>query len=225
MSKYSILSTKKLPYNLRQFLLNADLLVVEADFISTRPIFFTMPAKSPMVFTSKNAVIAFLNHPQHIDFLGEQAYCVGQSTKHLLEQVGFRVIAAENASQLVDVLSKENLSRLTFFSGNLRLDILPEGIRKTEIEWVEVQVYETALSPVQIKNPLDGILFFSPSGVRSFLQLNSLSNQVCFCIGATTASELESLSNHIVIANHATAENVVAKCIHYFQQQKQVSNT
>lgn len=206
---------------MRQFLLNADLLVVEADFIATTPTSFNMPSKSPLAFTSKNAVTAFLSHPQHTAFLGEQAFCVGHSSKSLLDEAGFSVIAAENASQLVDLLALKALTKLTFFSGNFRLDTLPDGLKKMKVELVEVQVYQTVLLPVYINKPVEGVLFFSPSGVQSFLESNTLTNQVCFCIGATTANELQRITDNIIIANHATVENVVARCVQYFSNQYQ----
>jgi len=37
----------------------------------------------------------------------------------------------------------------------------------------------------------DGILFFSPSAVESYLKSNTIKDEMCFCIGETTAEALE----------------------------------
>ena len=79
-------------------------------------------------------------------------------------------------------------------------------------------MYRTDLTPVKIESKVDGILFFSPSGVKSYLKENTITNQVCFCIGTTTAKELEKTTKNVVIANQPTVENTIIQCINYFNQ-------
>ncbi|RUA10893.1 MAG: uroporphyrinogen-III synthase, partial [Flavobacteriia bacterium] len=59
----------------------------------------------------------------------------------------------------------------------------------------------------------DGILFFSPRGIQSFLLENTVKNSTLFCIGETTASEAKKHSEKIVIANKPTVENVLVQAI------------
>jgi uroporphyrinogen-III synthase len=64
---------------------------------------------------------------------------------------------------------------------------------------------------------MDSILFFSPSGVSSYVKKNSITDEICFCIGNTTAKAVEKYSKNIVIANQPTVENVIIQCINYYK--------
>ena len=106
-------------------------------------------------------------------------------TKDLLTQNGFNVIAyTDYASDLAEIIAlvykKENY---TFFSGNLRRDVLPTILKENKITFNEIEVYETNLTPKKISSKFDGILFFSPSAVESYLKLNTIKDEICFCIG------------------------------------------
>ncbi|WP_316932780.1 uroporphyrinogen-III synthase [Chryseobacterium sp. Hurlbut01] len=54
----------------------------------------------------------------------------------------------------------------------------------------KVTVYETEELNPEISEKYHAIVFFSPSGVRSFAKNNSLENMVVFSIGETTSKEL-----------------------------------
>ena len=73
------------------------------------------------------------------------------------------------------------------------------------------------LKPHQIKESFDGVLFYSPSGVNSFLENNTLGNKTCFCIGTTTAKALENKTKNIVIASQPTVEHVIDEVIKYYK--------
>ena len=79
------------------------------------------------------------------------------------------------------------------------------------------EVYETILTPYKINFPLDGILFFSPSGVESYLQENKIEDENCFCIGNTTAEALKYVTPNRIIANQPKMESVVMKCIENYK--------
>ena len=78
-------------------------------------------------------------------------------------------------------------------------------------------VYETKQKSYKINQAFDGILFFSPSGVKSFLENNALDNKTCFCIGTTTAKALENRTKNIIIASQPTVENVIDEVIKYYK--------
>jgi uroporphyrinogen-III synthase len=216
-----VLSTKKLQPNHRQYLLNAGLAVVEADFITIQytPFEFNTIHQN-FIFTSQNAFKSFLQNGQAGDYKSHSVFCVGSKTKEAIEKAGFNVSAfAEYAESLSDIIIKEYAGEsFTFFSGSMRRDTLPDALANAGIGANEIEVYETVLSPQKINAPLDGILFFSPSGVESFLKENSIGNAVCFCIGNTTAAALEDITPTIVIANKPTVENVVVQCVNYYRE-------
>lgn len=217
-----ILSTKKLLPNQKQYLLSAGFSVVEADFIGIKHLDFTLNQVGEfLIFTSQNAVESVLRNKEHQKILHKRCFCVGEKTKALLEENGFVVlVSADYAAELASTIcNKYQKQTFTFFSGNLRRDILPEALQLAQVEFEEIPVYETVLTPTEITAPLDGILFFSPSAVEGFSQLNKITDQTCFCIGRTTAETVEKYSENIVIANQPSIENVIAQCIHYYKNQ------
>lgn len=214
-----ILSTKKLLPNQKHFLLNANFAVIEADFIEIKNKEFHINKNSSnLLFTSQNAVKSFLENEKANDFKENKIFCVGLKTKALLEKNGFKVVvskeyASELAEVIIDTFSKESF---TFFSGNLRRETLPEALKKANIYLEEIEVYETILAPKKINSEINGILFFSPSGVESYLKENKIGDKKCFCIGTTTAEALKEITENIIIAKQQTVENVIVQAINYY---------
>lgn len=214
-----ILSTKKLAPNQRQFLLNAGFSVVDSDFIAISYRGFTLDnVHENLIFTSANAVKAVANHPEVQEIRRKPCFCVGEKTAEFLDEVGFTVIEiADNASELGMLIEQKYTSEtFTFFSGSMRLETLPGWLGEWNVGYNEITVYETTLTPVKTPDT-DGILFFSPSGVESFLSANELTNQMCFCIGETTAGALKGKTKNIVIANKPSVENVIIQCINHYK--------
>lgn len=214
-----ILSTKRLRPNQKQFLLNAGFSVIDADFIRIENKKTTLEGiNDNLIFTSANAVKAVAGHPEVQQIRRNPCFCVGEKTAELLDEVGFTVVEiADNASQLTDIIKNGYKNEtFTFFSGNLRMETLPTGLKDGGVRFNEIEVYDTALDPREIKAMVDGILFFSPSGVASYVSRNTINDAVCFCIGDTTAQALQNKTNNIVIANKPSVENVIIQCINYF---------
>ena len=216
-----ILSTKKLLPNQKQYLLNAGLSVVEADFISIEHnTFGTGNLRQNFIFTSTNAFKSFLANEEARKYVGRKIFCVGSKTKEVIEQAGFFVEAfADYAEELAQIITERyNKETFTFFSGSMRRDTLPEAMRNAGVRFNEVEVYITTLTPLEINARLDGILFFSPSGIESYLKENTITTETCFCIGTTTADALKGIAENVVVANKPTVENVIVQCINYYKK-------
>jgi uroporphyrinogen-III synthase len=197
-------------------LLNADFRLIEADFIKIENTSFQLNTTFDyLIFTSQNAVLSVLKNEKHLILKDKICFCVGIKTKQLLEQNGFKVgNSFDYADDLVDyLLENHSDKKFTFFSGNLRRDTIPTAFQKNNIIFEEIEVYKTVLTPHKIDSEMDGILFFSPSAVQSYLKENSISKEICFCIGTTTAAEIKKSTKNIVIANRPTVENVIIQCI------------
>ena len=211
-----ILSTKTLLDNQREALTNANLNVVEVDFIETKSQAFELNGiNDNLIFTKKNAIQNFLLDPKSEDLKTKNVFCVGLKTKILLSENGFNVIAytgyAEDLAEIITLIYANE--SYTFFSGNLRRETLPQALKEAKIKFNEIQVYETKLTPQKIKTPVDAILFFSPSGIESYLKENKIKNETCFCIGTTTSSALEGITKNIIIADQPTIEDVIEEVI------------
>ncbi len=201
-------------------LLNAGLSLVEANLIEVQPVGFEMPESANiLLFTSQNAVESVMRHPDSHLLKSKKAVCVGIKTKALLEANDFEVVACEDyAEQLAEVIINSYCDKsFSFFAGNLRRDTLPEALSSAGINFTETKVYETQLKPQKITSKPDGILFFSPSGIESYLAENKITNETCFCIGTTTANALAGITDNIIIANRPTVENTIIQCINYFK--------
>ncbi|WP_277631696.1 uroporphyrinogen-III synthase [Avrilella dinanensis] len=219
-SKICILSTKKLKSNQKNFLLNAGFSIVEADFIKISILPFQLKnTPTLLLFTSQNAVQSVLNNEKVDDLKEISAICVGIKTKQLLEKNGFRVLAMEEYAQRLAPIIQKDFSKehIAFFAGNLSRNVLPDAMNRASIVFDEYLVYQNEESSVKIEAKTDGILFYSPSGVKSYLKQNTITNQMCFCIGTTTADALKGITENVVIANQQTVENVIIQCINYYK--------
>ena len=220
-NKIHIIATKKLSERQKQQLLSADFLVFDEDFINIQNKDFEISTINDyLIFTSQNAVESVLRNKKIAEIKNKKCFCVGEKTKAVLEDNRFEVIeyseyAAELASMICNKYSKNSF---TFFCGNMRRDFLPDALRLVQIKLDEVEVYETILTTHKISFIPNGILFFSPSGVRSYLQENKIENENCFCIGNTTAEALKYATPNIIIANQPTMESVIMKCIENYRQ-------
>lgn len=219
-----LLSTKTLSPIQKQELVKANIQVIEADFIKTENASFEINnLNKNLIFTSQNAVLSILQHPTIDELKQKNVFCVGLKTKELLNENGFTVEAytgyAEDLAEIIALVYSDE--SFTFFSGNLRKDTLPEILAENEIKFNEIKVYDTTLTPHKILDKVDGILFFSPSAVTSYLKKNTLGNEKLFCIGNTTADALRGVLSETKIKNIKTAyqpsvENVIEQVIEYY---------
>jgi uroporphyrinogen-III synthase len=215
-----IVSTKKLNAAQKQRLHDAGFSVEDADFIRISYKNIAFDQLNPnLIFTSANAVRSVLSQPDAHRLTGRPVFCVGNATRRLLEEQGFRVAAsAANAEALARVLvAGHRAEAFTFFHGNLRLDTLPHALDEAGIRWNGQVAYETALTPISLSGTPDGILFFSPSGAESFLQRQPVSGAACFCIGDTTAKALRGVAETVWTADTPSVDEVVSLCLKHYQ--------
>jgi uroporphyrinogen-III synthase len=216
----TVLSTKMLTSAQKELFLNSGLGLVAYDALQIEYLDTTIPFDvENFIFTSKNAVQVFLNQVESDSGSNLKMFCVGSKTAHLLEEKGFNVVKIEeNASKLSQfIIKKHKNESFLFLCGNLRRDELPDLLHKYNVRFRELEVYRTYLIPKKFSRTFDGILFFSPSGVRSYVAENNMNKSTAFCIGETTASEVKKYTDKVVMANHPTVENVLVQAIKYFK--------
>ncbi len=227
----NILSTKKLLPNQKKALLDNNFQLIEEDFIETiikNFDFYSFEGVSEeehlkvndnLIFTSQNAVLSVLQHPKCDELKSKNVFSVGMKTKDLLTENGFNVIAYTGyAADLAEIISLVySKEKYTFFSGNLRRDVLPNILKENGILFNEIEVYETIITSKKIKSKVDGILFFSPSAVKSYFKLNTIKEEICFCIGETTVEAFDNKKvKNIIIAEKPSIENVIDEVIEYY---------
>jgi uroporphyrinogen-III synthase len=228
MSQISILSTKTLSAQQRQAFLDVNFDLLEQDFIEIKNNFFQLnKINMNLIFSSQNAVLSLIEQNGWEILKTKNVFCVGIKTKELLEANGFTVdVYMDYASELAEIITLiYNKQSYTFLSGNLRKETLPEALKSEGIAFNEIEVYQTTLAPFKIseQEKFDGILFFSPSAVESYLTDNKIKNEICFCVGTTTAKTLElNKVKNIVIAETPTIDEVIVDVIHYYNSEESI---
>ncbi|CAN5164087.1 uroporphyrinogen-III synthase [soil metagenome] len=174
--------------------------------------------KISVVFTSMNAVeqvaSCITGKPDW------KIYCIGGTGEKLVNDVfGVSAIAAtaNNAAQLAEIIIADKTDKVVFFCGNIRREELPQKLRNAKIDVEEVVVYKTIETPVQIKKDYDGILFFSPSAVKSFFNSNTIKKEPpLFAIGSTTAAAIkEYTAEKILTADKPGKDDLVRFALNY----------
>lgn len=213
-TKFTVYVSKALTTG-QKYLFNKDIAVKDSDFIKIRNSRIPKPVlKEPfehVVITSKNTVASLAaNYPlEKLQF--KNIYCVGRRTKALVEkEIGKVNYVASNSKKLGEYLAKtlSTSDEVTVFCSNIRMDDLPDILAENEIPLREIEAYKTMLSPEVAEETPDGILFFSPSTIKSYLTKNPAKG-VAFCIGTTTAKEAKKHFEKVETAKVPTVESVI----------------
>jgi uroporphyrinogen-III synthase len=236
MVKYSVLSTKKLKPSQVQLAERHGVTILEEEFITILPIHSNKKLKEVLPFLEAR-------HPQHIAFTSANAV---EAVKWYIRQAGISrlpgwklytlagktmetlltivlpedvVAVAGNAATLAEKIISQGIKELVFFCGNQRREELPLLLEKSGVKLIEVIVYETIEKAVSVNFQPDGVLFFSPSGVRSFFSVNQLkSTAICFAVGETTAASIKELvNNQVVVCKNPDQESMIEAVVESFK--------
>lgn len=228
-----ILSTKKVDDTLISIAGMYDIDIDQLPFIETEDIITRAVEKRvkdlsqqniAVVFTSANAVNSVNRLLTTKTFW--KIFCMEASTKKSVENFfGNESIidTAANARQLAKkIISYQEIKKIVFFCGNQRRNTLPEMLRMNGIELEEVVIYKTVAKPQKIVEVYDALLFFSPSSVKSFFSLNTVTARTqLFAIGDTTANEIKLYTDFpIIIAEKPDPEKLLCQVITHFNTSK-----
>ncbi|WP_238785331.1 uroporphyrinogen-III synthase [Blattabacterium cuenoti] len=173
------------------------------DFLSVK--YFILNKKpflnNELIFTSYNGLKGFLLNFKldFFNYLRKRIYVVGDKTFFYVKKYfPFSFLFKKYYVQdIIEYIIKIKTNQYyDWFCGNINNNDL-SLLKKNNIN--RYKVYETILSPKKIDNlyNYDVIVFFSPSGVRSFFLENNIENDAkteVFAIGKTTA---KSISNFL----------------------------
>ena len=234
-----ILSTKKLKGGELERAWALGLKVDDFDFIEIR--FFaanevvgmlgsatevagTLGMGSVLVFTSMNAVKGVEGLVGSAGWSGS-VYCLGPRTKSLVERAGWKVrgTAKDSLGLAERILEDVDVREVVFVCGRKRLSVLPDRLREAGVLVREWFVYDTILTPRAVDlGVYDGVLFFSPSGVESFLSLYpEVVDLVCFVVGDTTGGYLKDRCPGVrmVVGRESSVLGVIEAVGEYFDRQ------
>jgi len=211
--KVNVYSTKELT-NAQSELFHNDIKVESSDFIQIntnriKPFILKSKIKN-VIITSKNAVESLVTNIPANELQFKNIYCVGRRTKRLVEQKIGKVIHSErNAAKLAEYLVEYiEGTEVTYFCSDLRLDDLPNILTENNITVNEVEAYSTKFVSIKIDEKTEGVIFYSPSTVKSYLLQNN-GEKIAFCIGETTATEAKKHFKDVRVAKVPTVESVI----------------
>lgn len=228
----SILSTRPLAHAIMMQAQDQNINIDIASFIETKNIIdktignkiVELAAKDiAVVFTSMNAAEAVIDCLKAINAEPEWTiYTLGGITNTIITSyfTGIEVFSeANDATEVADIIIENEEDEVVFFCGNKRREELPKLLQANNIKVNEIVVYETLETPVKIEKAYSGILFFSPSAVKSFFSNNSIGDDtVLFAIGKTTARALKQFSmNKLLVGSLPSKEHLAKQAIEYLQ--------
>lgn len=209
----SLLSTRVLSASQSEQLRKAGWDVEQYNAISITLLPSTFePGNRYAIFTSRHAVRACFQDLQEPDPTGVQCLCVGEKTAESLREKGiFPLEVAPNAADLaMRIRNKYTEKSFVYYCGDKRLDLLPDALDSLRVSWEELVVYQTTQARREFHKSFDAILFFSPSGVESYYEVNKNSRALALCIGETTASAVKKYTNRYEVAEHPSVKAVIS---------------
>lgn len=232
--KHTILSTAILPEGAVNRLQEEGFELVQHSFIQTQSIFSTenksflsafASQKKNVLFTSANAVNSVIEQLENTK-PNWHFYCISGKTKDAVSAYwGTEKILGygNDALEILETMTSEIPQEIIFFCGNKRLDTLPDTLTDRGFDVKELIVYQTELSSTKLENSFDAIIFFSPSGIESFLQQNTIPMEaILFAIGNTTAKHLGNICANQIIVSPSPDKNILVKTVIEFYKNKEI---
>jgi uroporphyrinogen-III synthase len=196
----------------------------------TQQIVAAAQQKGTAIFTSMNAVEAVIAQLQGVVPQWD-IFCIANSTQAAVQQYfGNNAVVAtayygmELANQIIDYDRERKIEKALFFCGNQRRDELPNILAENNINVQEIVVYNTVETSQALSKHYDGVLFFSPSAVRSFFESNTpQENTVFFAIGTTTSSAIKHYCNNpIAISQTPSKDALLLQAVEYFAKKQPI---
>lgn len=208
-----LLSTRLLTEEEKHQLETLGYEVHQMESIRVKLLEFDMPEFTNGIFTSQNALKAFMRNEQSLERIqkGVRAFCVGEKTTALAKSTGMHIVEiANNSEELAQKIASNYKSEsFVYFSGSIAMRALEETFFEEHMEYREVVVYQTELTYNKADTICDVVLFFSPSGVRSYRKHHDLTKSLNVCIGPTTAEEIKEECTVLVGAYPARFLNMI----------------
>ena len=216
-----ILSSKLLSDSAYERLLAAGHELTQYNAVEAETLPFSAAPYPHYVCSSQNAVKALSEYAHRQDqamLKSARWYCVGTQTAEALEQLGFKVShCSENAETLIEQVLKPLNEPILWFSGVRKTRALEQFINNRGCDYIDC--YLTRLVEKSFTSAYDALLFFSPSGVESFLKANEMGRAHAFCIGETTAKAVRPhAQNGLSVSPKATSMQLVLEVIKHFKK-------
>jgi uroporphyrinogen-III synthase len=226
----SILSTKALDNALIEKAAQQGIRIECQSFIRTIPNLTDEIKEQLDVITQREAYVA-LTSANTVTILSEyldrvlnwKLFCISGQTHEAVKNklAGLQVLdTAETGGQLAEkIKAQSEIKEVIFLGSNIRTPGLKNGLADSRISLTEIFLYKTEPTPVKIDKKYSGILFFSPSAVKSFFSGNTTPDTATFfTIGTTTANALSGYTNEVITSEQPSQESLINKLIEYYNK-------
>ena len=88
-------------------------------------------------------------------------------------------------------------------------------MEENNIKVNEIEAYQTKYDGVKLDDSVEGVMFYSPSTVQSYVQEN-IAKGIAFCIGETTGKEAKKHFDDVRVARVPTVESVIDLVNEYY---------
>ncbi len=218
-----VLSTKILSPKQKEIVESAGISLIDYNAIQIEFKKFAIDLSfDNYILTSQNAVRGFLRAFDNLplpekrkEALSKNSFCVGAKTSALLRENGLKVVkTAITSKELGQYIAKNHKNEsFLFICGNRRREELPAILSKNTIQYKEIIAYHTISNEQGLNEVFEGVLFYSPSGVQSYVSSNDLSNSRAFCIGESTAREASRFSKEVIVSKEQSIESVLQSVV------------
>ena len=209
----NIYSTKTLTTSQR-LLFNESVVAESSDFIKIslnriKPQIIRNPINN-VIITNKHSVEALLHNFSAVELQFKNIYCVGRTTKRLIEKrIGNIKHVEKNLKNLAEHLVEYiEGTEVTCFCGDNEIETFTNILEENNITVNVVEVYQTKYDAEKVNDTVEGILFFTPLAIKSYLKENDR-DKIAFCNGEKTAQEAKKRFEDVRIAKLPTVESVI----------------
>lgn len=213
-----ILSTKKLTEAQLHLLLNTSHSLVHYDAIQITALPENFPTKliKNAIVTSQNTAKLIIQNEIQID----KVFCVGEKTAGLLFEHNYKVaLVCEYASILAEIITSNYADdNFSLICSQQRLETIPNKFSQEKLELQEFHIYQTTSRYQKFDKDFDVVLFYSPSGIRSFFEANPQMTSIhAVCIGTTTAKAAQNYVDKVSFSSQTSVESVIVKAVKILQ--------
>ena len=150
--------------------------------------------QTQFVVSSKWGAKWLVQNLSKVNFSGsDQVFCLSEKQKEILKLATKNVFVSKmkNSASLVKLVMEKNTSEtVVFLHGNKTQDSTSSKLNAAGIRFLNLEVYKNSLLKNKINRNFNVYLFFSPSGVESFIGGGNsvLPDSKIVAIGKTTAT-------------------------------------
>ena len=209
----NVYSTKTLTKN-QSLLFNENVVSESSDFIKIsvnriKPQIIRAPIKN-VIISDKHTAEALLHNFSKVELQFQNIYCVGRRTKRFVSNTIGEVKKTEKSDHdlITHLIDHIDGDELIYFGNEPLSDDLQTMLQNHNVSVQNVKAYDIKYDDIKIKDSIEGVLFFSPLAVHSYLKQNH-SNNIAFCFGNSTAVEAKKHFKDVRVAKTPTINGMI----------------